>query len=97
MIRKNCHVKVNKVAAILDNSHSSAHHTMHNMMQFDKVSVRWLPRHLTPKLEERCVNAYQQLLQQYKTEDHGFLKCIVIGDENWVHYYHSAMKWASKE
>jgi hypothetical protein len=49
------------------------------------------------KLKERHVNAYQELPWQYKTEDDGFLNCIVTGDESWVQYYQPEMKRVSKE
>jgi hypothetical protein len=43
-IRENSRVKVNEVAATLNASHSSAHHIIHDVLQFRKVSTRWVPR-----------------------------------------------------
>jgi hypothetical protein len=53
IIRENRHVKVNAVVALLDVSHGSAPHTIHDVLQFHKMPARWVPRHLTPKLKVR--------------------------------------------
>jgi hypothetical protein len=48
---KSCFM-VNKGAVMLDTSHGSAHHTIHNMLQFHAV---WAVRQKTPKLKMcRC-------------------------------------------
>jgi len=46
------HLKVNDVVAMLDISHGLAHHTIHEVLQFHHVSVRWVPRQSTPVLKE---------------------------------------------
>jgi hypothetical protein len=63
VIRENRRVTVDKVAAMLDNSHSSVQHIIHDMLQFHKVSARWVPRQLTHELKERHVDACQELLR----------------------------------
>ena len=45
-------VTVNEIAAHLDMSHGSAHHIVHDVLQFHKVSARWVPRQLTAELKE---------------------------------------------
>jgi hypothetical protein len=52
IIRENHHVKVNDVVAMLDISHGSALHTIHEVLQFHHVSVRWVPTQPTPVLKE---------------------------------------------
>jgi hypothetical protein len=39
-IKENCQVKVNEVVAMLDISHDSACHIIHNMLQFHKVDAK---------------------------------------------------------
>jgi hypothetical protein len=46
-------IKVNKVAAMLDISHCSAHLMIYKMLQVYKVSARQVPRQLIPELKER--------------------------------------------
>jgi hypothetical protein len=38
-------------------------------------------------LEERSVDACQELLKCFEAEDDGFLGKTVTGDETWVHYH----------
>ena len=52
IMKENCCVTVNKIAACLDMSHGSAHHIVHDVLQFDKVSGRWVPHQLTGELKE---------------------------------------------
>jgi hypothetical protein len=86
-----------EVAAMLGISHGSAHHIIHDVLQFHKVSARWVPRQLTLELKERHVDVCQELLRRYETEGDGFLQRIVTGDESWVHHFQPETKKASKE
>jgi hypothetical protein len=86
-VMDNRRVTVNETAANLNISHGSAHHIIHDMLKFCKVSARWVPRHLTPELKERRVDACEELLRSFEAEGDGFLARIVTGDETWVHYH----------
>jgi len=85
IVKENCCATVNKTAAHLDMSHVSAHNIVHDVLQFHKVSARWMPHHLTAELKERCVDACQELVKCFEAESDGFLERIVMGDETWVH------------
>jgi len=61
----------------MDKSHGSAHHIVHDVLQFHKVSARWVPRQLTAKLKERRADACQELLKRFEAEGDGFLGRIV--------------------
>jgi hypothetical protein len=52
LIRKNRQVTVDEIDTIVDLSHSSAHHIIHDVFQFQKVSARWVPRQLTAELKQ---------------------------------------------
>jgi len=43
IVKENCHVTVNEMAARLDMGHGAAHHIVHDVLQFHKVSARWVP------------------------------------------------------
>ena len=77
-------------------SHRSAHHIIHDVLQFHKVSARFMPCQLTAELKER-VDACQELLKRFEAEGDGFLGRIVTGDETWVHYHQPEAKKVSKE
>jgi len=97
IVKENRRVTVNEIASHLDMSHGSAHRIVHHVLQFNKVSTRWVPRQLTAELKERRVNACQELLKQFEAEGDGFLGRIVTGDETWFHYHQPETKKASKE
>jgi len=52
IVKENRRVTVHEIAARLDMSHGSAHHIVHNVLQFYKMSERWVPRQLTAELKE---------------------------------------------
>jgi len=77
IVKENRRVTVSEIAAHLDMSHGSAHHIVHDVLQFHKVSARCVPRQLTAELKERRVDACQELLKRFEAEDDGFLGRIV--------------------
>jgi len=95
-VKENRRVTVHETAAHLDMSHGSAHHIIHDVLQFHKVSARWVPCQLTAEWKEH-VDACQELLKHFEAEGDGFLGRIVTGDETWVHYHQPETKKASKE
>jgi histone-lysine N-methyltransferase SETMAR len=97
IVKENHRVKVNEIAAHMDMSHGSAHHIVYDVLQFHKVSARWMPRQMTAEFKERRVDACQELLKRFETEGDGLLGRIVMGDETWVHYYQPETKKASEE
>ena len=96
IMKENCRVTAHEIAARLDMSHGSAHHILHDVLQFHEVSARWVPRQLTSELKERH-DACQELLKCFEAEGDGFLGRTVTGDETCVHYHQSETKKASKE
>jgi len=86
IVKENRRVTVHEIAAHLDMSRGSAHHIVHDVLQFHKVSARWVPRQLTAELKERRVDACQELLKHFEAKD-----------ETWVHYHQPETKKASEE
>lgn len=97
IVTENHRVMVNDIATLLDMSHGSAHHITHDVLQFHKVSAKWVPRQLTPELTQRYVDACQELLWCFEAEGDDFLARIVTGDETWVYYHQLETKKAGKE
>jgi hypothetical protein len=52
IVKENLRVTVNEIAAHTDMNHGSAHRIIHDVLQFHKVSARWVPRQLTAELKE---------------------------------------------
>jgi len=77
--------------------HGSAHHIDHDVLQFHKVSARWVPCQLTAELKERRADACQELLKRFEAEGDGFLGRFATGDETLVHYHQPETKKAIKE
>jgi hypothetical protein len=73
IVKENRGVTVSEIATHMDKSHGSAHHIVHDIPQFHKVSARWVPRQLTAKLKERRVDACQELLKRFEAEGDGWL------------------------
>ena len=63
IVKENRRVTVYEIAARLDMSHGSAHHIVHDVLQFHKVSARWVTRQLTAELKERRVDVCQEILK----------------------------------
>jgi len=97
IVKENRHVTVHETAKCLDMSYGSAHHIVHDVLQFHKLSASWVLRQLTAELKERRVDACQELLKCFEAEGDGFLGRIVTGDETWVHYHQPETKKASKD
>jgi len=97
IVKENRRVTVHEMAAHVDMSHGSAHHIVQDVLQFHKVSARWVPRQLTAELKERRVDACQEHLKRFEAEGIGFLGRTVTGDETWVHYHQPETKKARKE
>jgi len=62
-------------------SHGLAHHIVHDVLQFHKLSAKWVPCQLTAELKERHVDTCQEHLRLFEAEGDGFLGKIVTGDE----------------
>ena len=53
IMKENRRLIVHEIAAHLDMSHGSAHHIIHDVLQFHKESAWWVPHQLTAELKER--------------------------------------------
>jgi len=61
IVKENRLVTVNEIASHLDMCHGSAHHIVYEVLQFHKLSARWVSRQLTAELKERRVDVCQEL------------------------------------
>jgi hypothetical protein len=52
IVKENRHITVYEIATHLDMGHGSAHHIDRDVLQFLKLSARWVPCQLTAELKE---------------------------------------------
>jgi len=55
IVKENRRVTVHEIAAHLDMSHGSEHHIVHDVLQFHKVSTRWVPPQLNAELKNEML------------------------------------------
>ena len=61
-------------------------------LKYHKVCTRWVPRMLSLKQKEHCMQVCQNLLNKYKAEGDGFLGSIINSNELQCHHYEPESK-----
>ena len=97
MIRANRRVKQKEIADEVGISKERVHHIATTVLDYRKVSARWVPRQLTVEMKAQRKDMCTQLLERYNAEGEAFLQRIVTGDESWVHHYDPECKAQSME
>ena len=97
MILANQRITIDEVAQSLQISFGSAQEIIHEILGYNKVSARWVPRQLTEEHKRRRMEICQTLLNRYNNEGEAFLSRIVTGDESWVYHYSPETKRQSLE
>ena len=77
VLRGNRRITLDEVVSELNISHGSAHHIIHNVLEFCKVSARWVPRQLAPKLKTPLLNFLSQSFTCCN-DNHASPYCIFI-------------------
>ena len=80
MIEENRRVSVTEVVSLLDISVGSAHHIIHDELEFRKVYARWVPKRLTSEMKEIRVDACQELLRRCEADGEAILQPFITGD-----------------
>ena len=97
LVKQDRRMALDEIAANLGISHGSTHHIVHEVLGFNKVCVRWIPRLLTKEMKSQRETSAISLMSRFEAEEHAFLSRIVTGDETWVHYHTPESKRASME
>ncbi|GFR61711.1 transposase [Elysia marginata] len=69
---------------------------LHDHLNLNKVSARWVPRLLTTDQKQERVNCCKHLLRQ-EANDAFFFKRIVTMDETWIYQFDTEPKSASMQ
>ncbi|GFS19618.1 histone-lysine N-methyltransferase SETMAR [Elysia marginata] len=87
MIRANRKVKQKEIASEVGISKERVHHIVTTVLDYRKVSARWVPRQLTVKMKEQRKAICTQLLERHNAEGEAFLQRILTRDESLVYHY----------
>jgi hypothetical protein len=60
---------------------------MIDVLQYQEVCARWVPRMLTAEMKALRGEICQQILSHYENKDEEFFHNMVTADETWVHHY----------
>ena len=97
LVRENRRITTLEIADSLSVSKGTVDTIFHEHLQYSKVCVRWVPKHLTE--DQKCLRmgvCFQHLLR-YRTEGNNFLSRILACDETWCHFFDPATKQMSME
>lgn len=87
---------MSEVAEMLDISFGFAYTIFHEDLGYQKVCVRFVPRHMTETHKRQCTEAATLFLQNHE-QNPGLLERIVTGNKTWVHHFDQGRKRESME
>ena len=73
MIKEDRRIKMRDIAKALDMSIGIVHHIIYYLLEYRKVSARWVPRQLTPDHFKQRMGASLQYLPQFHRDGNSFL------------------------
>lgn len=94
---KDRRITIRRLAVVHDISKSSVERILHENLNMNKVSARWVPRMLTAEQKRRRHVTSQELLDEFNTDPQKFLGHIVTQDETWVHHFDPETKVQSMQ
>lgn len=92
--RRICTKTIEQIVRI---SHGSVISILHDHLNMNKVSARWVPRMLTPMQRAERVRISRELLERAGVDVDKFFSQLVTMDECWVYCYDPESKEASKQ
>lgn len=78
-------------------SHGSIVNIIHDHLNMNKISARWVPKFLTLDLKQKRVDISQENLELMRNDFDKFKNRIVTGDETWIYHYDPESKRQSME
>lgn len=90
-------LKVKEIAQMSRLSDTSVRRIVHDHLGMNKVSARWVPKHLSAVQRQRRVECARSFLELCGENPVDVLKTIVTGDETMVLYYDPLSKRESME
>ena len=98
LLNEDARVSVREISDRLDAPKSTIHDCMIKEMGLVKLTARWVPRLLTPEMQENRRQICESNL--HLIDEHGgwdaFHPLVVTGDETWIPYFDPPTKEESK-
>ena len=88
---------IRQIAQTCGISKSTVERILHEKLNLNKVSARWVPRMLTADQKRRRVQVSQELLVEYRANPESFIRHRVTQDETWVHHFDPETKARSMQ
>ncbi|XP_029634602.1 uncharacterized protein LOC115210258 [Octopus sinensis] len=92
MVMNDRRLNVNQIANAIGISRERVENILHNELSTPKVSIRWVPRHLTPDQKYTRQVISQANLALFEANPAGFLERFLTQDECWVHHFQPETK-----
>jgi len=96
-IQNDRRVNIRYVAECLKLSYGTAHHIITDILGYNKVCARWVPRMLTPENKKVRLSTSRKNLEQYRADKAKFQRRYVTMDETWAHHFDPETKLQSME
>ena len=87
MILKDRRLTTKYIAECLGVSTGTAHHIISNVLGYNKVCARWVPRMLTGENRLQRLQTSQANLELYRADSEKFHRRYVTMDETWAHHF----------
>lgn len=100
LVLKDRKLKLREISQIVNISHNTVFHIIHNDLGMRKLCARWVPRSLTIDQKHERVTKSKECLAMFKRNKSEFLRRYITVDETWVHHYtpetqEQAKQWVS--
>ena len=96
LIMQDRRITVNEITAAMGISHGTAHTILHEKLNMNKVSARWVPRQLTLQHKNNRLDMCASLLTR-QGQDTNFISKIVTMDESWFPLFNPETKRQSAQ
>lgn len=97
MILRDRRQTIRQIAETQKLSISTTHHIVNNVLGYNKVCARWVPRMLTNENKRERVQSSQALLHRYNQDPENFCSRYVTMDETWAHHFDPETKQQSMQ
>lgn len=81
------HVSIEELAQLSGISEGTVHTILHERLGRRKICSRWVPHLLNTAQQAERVELAQSLLNKMRRWGSVGMKCVVTGDETYIHYY----------
>lgn len=97
MVTENRRVNLDEIAEALSISKERVHHILHDVLDMNKISARWVPRLLTMDQKLNRVTASEESLALIQRNEKDFWRRFITVDETWIHHHTPETKQSSKQ